>query len=243
MSTNELNERFRVVYEELQKRGAIVKSNPEKSKSMFAFNIFGNKSYGFLIDKCLRNERKISFKHAQKLSDYYQVRLDFMTKGELPIFQDEVQHTAGRMTDSEVRYIETGRSNILFSTAAAFASNTFGMSNNEEYTENFSIPGIHGEHVAFVIDGNSMYPTITNSDMVICRFLNTGERIIDNQIYVIRTFDNNLLVKRVQQIVGQNNETIELKLISDNYIEHDPFFIPIEEVRDLLKVVHKVTPL
>ncbi len=243
MNTNDLNERFKIVYQQLEEQEKIVKNNPEKSKSMFAFRIFGNKSYGFLIDKCLRNERKISFKHAQKLAKYYQVRLDFMTKGELPIFEKELGQTANRQTDSEVRYISPSKSNILFSTAAAFASNTFGMGSNEEYIENFHIPGIHGDHVAFVIDGNSMYPTITNGDMVICRFLNTGEPLVENQIYVIRTHDNNLLVKRIQKNLGKNNEIIELKLISDNYMEHDPFMIPIEEVRDLLKVVHKVTPL
>ena len=243
MNKNELNERFKKVYHELEKRGEIVKSNPAKSKSIFALNIFGNKSYGFLIDKCLRNERKISFKHAQRLSEYYQVRLDFMTKGEFPIFEDEVVEGSHRASESEVRYVESGKSNIIFSTAAAFASNTFGMENNQEQTHHFHIPGIHGEHVAFVIDGNSMYPTINNGDMVICRFLNTGERVHENQIYVIRTYDNNLLVKRVQQILGENKEIIQLKLISDNYMEHDPFIIPIEEVRDLLKVVHKVTPL
>lgn len=243
MPSNELNERFKIVYQALQDRGEIVKSNSEKSKSVFANYIFGNKSYGFLIDKCLRNERKISFKHAQKLEEHYHVRLDYMTKGEMPVFQDEVIPVASRAPSSEVRYVEKGNSNILFSTAAAFATNTFGMNSSEEYTENFSIPGIHGEHVAFVIDGNSMYPTITNGDMVICRFLNTGERVVDKDIYVIRTFDNNLLVKRLQRIFDKKNKLVELKLISDNYIEHDPFFIPIEEVRDLLKVVHKVTRL
>ena len=125
MNTNELNERFKQVYQALEKRGEIVKSNPAKSKSIFALKIFGNKSYGFLIDKCLRNERKISFKHTQRLSEHYQVRLDFMTKGEQPIFEDEEVAGMHKKSDSEVRYVESGKSNIIFSTAAAFAQNAF----------------------------------------------------------------------------------------------------------------------
>jgi len=245
MSANSLNERFKTVYKLLKEKGEIVKSSPTKSKSIFALNIFGNKSYGFLIDKCLRNERKIKLKHAQRLTKHYEVRLDYMIKGELPVFEyEEEEFLPARPMNDEVRPVHNQSSNILFSTAAAVASNTFDVGNEEE-TEHFRIPGIgvHGEHVAFMIDGNSMYPTIASGDMVICRPLHSGERMIENQIYVVRTFDNNLLVKRVQKEVGHNKEIVHLKLISDNYMEHDPFLVPIEEIRDLLKVVHKVTPL
>lgn len=134
------------------------------------------------------------------------------------------------------------KKNILFSSISAFASSTVDVGVHED-SERFYIPKMSGEHIAFYIKGNSMSPTIADGDMVICRSLETNDRIIENEIYAIVTKSGNVMVKRIQNILNKNRQVVAFKLISDNYLEHDPFSVPVNDVRKLLKVVRKLTEI
>lgn len=133
------------------------------------------------------------------------------------------------------------KKNIIFSTMSALASGAIDIGVHED-TERFYIPKMQGEHYAFYVKGNSMSPTIADGDMVICRPMESHERIIENQIYAVSTKSGNLMIKRVQKIY-KNQQVHELKLISDNFLEHDPFLVPIQEVQKLMKVVRKLTDI
>ena len=51
----------------------------------------------------------------------------------------------------------------------------------------FSVPGLAGQLIAFEINGDSMMPTITSGDIVICAPLERGDVLRDNHVYVIVT--------------------------------------------------------
>ena len=131
--------------------------------------------------------------------------------------------------------------NILFTNVEAFASNTIGVDLWEQ-NERFRIPGIKGDLVAFYINGDSMKPTISASDMVICSPISMEDEIEEDEIYAVVS-STCVWVKRVQKCFDRHGRWTHLRLISDNSDEFDPFIIENSEVRSLLKVTRRITGL
>ena len=238
-STNrtELNQRFIIVYNELKKRGEVVKNNREKSKSAFAAKL-GTK--GHIIDKWLRGERQITYDQAKALCQYYGVSEGYMFQGEGEAFPNKKRLPAPEQKLADVLNIPFSP-NILFTNVEAFSSNTVGVDLLEE-NQRFHIPGVFGDLVAFNINGNSMSPTISNGDMVICMPLEDNKEVRDNEVYAV-VANNSVWVKRVQRLYDRHGRWTHLKLISDNYEEFDPFLLEIKEIRKLLKVKRRLTGL
>ena len=232
----ELNRRFAQVYQQLIQKGVIVKNNRQKSKSAFAESI-GTK--GHIIDLFLCNNRKITYEQAKQLCLKYQVNEAYMFQGIGEAFGTQ------NIPDSEERLaMALGINfspNILFTSVEAFASNTIGVDLLEE-NEHFHIPGVKGDLVAFNINGESMSPTISAGDMVICAPLESNTEMIDNEIYAVVT-NQSVWVKRVKRCFDRHNNWTHLKLVSDNFQEFDPFIIEIGEVHKLLKVSRRLTNL
>jgi phage repressor protein C with HTH and peptisase S24 domain len=244
-----LNERFKVVFEALEEKGEVVKSSRKKGISNFAEKITGKKAYGHIIRACLNNERYITYQQAHLLVKHYQVNPLYLFEGQGAIFaaanEEAPLPTNGSPKSdtpppTEAPYVPVPKTNIIYSSLSAFASSTVDVGVQED-SERFYIPGMQGEHIAFYIKGASMSPTIADGDMVICRAIDTNERIIENEIYAIVTNAGNVMVKRVQKIHDKHRQLKGLKCISDNYLEHDPFTLAIHEVRKLLKVERKLT--
>jgi phage repressor protein C with HTH and peptisase S24 domain len=249
-----LNERFKIVFKLLVDKGEIVKNSREKGMSNFADKIMGNKSYGHIIRAYLKetDARTITYTQAKRLAKFYHINWSYMSEGVGDIFTSSNHYKedsssnetlAGSPKSDDTKLdlpLTEHKTNILFSSISAFASSTVDVGVHEG-SEQFYIPGMQGEHIAFYIKGESMTPTIDDGDMVICRSLEPHERIIENEIYAIVTNNGNVMVKRVQKILNKHRQLQQLKLISDNYLEHDPFTIPINEVRKLLKVERKLT--
>jgi phage repressor protein C with HTH and peptisase S24 domain len=245
-----LNERFKVVFEALAEKGEVVKSSRKKGISNFAEKITGKKAYGHIIRACLDGKRYITYQQAHLLVKHYQVSPLYLFEGQGAIFAnmetEQLSNNGSPKSDtpiaapSEEAYQPNHKPNVIFSTQSAFASSTVEVGVQED-SERFYIPGMQGEHIAFYIKGASMSPTIADGDMVICRAIDTNERIVDNEIYAIVTSSGNVMVKRVQKILNKTRQVKGIKCISDNYLEHDPFTLAIHEVRKLLKVERKLT--
>lgn len=233
-----LNERFIEVFKLLEASGQIVRSDRKLGLSAVAEKVFGDRRYGSLLNQFLNGKRKITFEQAEQFCEAFNASRDYLFKGEgLPFLEAN-----NRSLTSNVRILGAQRANILFSDIEALASSAIDISVHEN-TERFSIPGLDGgEYVAFYISGNSMSPTIADSDMVICRELQSSDSIADNHIYAIVT-DNAVLVKRIQKIYSKTKRLIKLKLISDNYLEHDPIILNLQQVRKILKVERKLASL
>lgn len=94
-------------------------------------------------------------------------------------------------------------------------------------------------NLAFYIQGNSMAPTISNGDMVICRELEPFENIEENELYAVITISGAVIIKRVQNVRrNRNSQIIQLKLVSDN--EETPLKIPTCNIKTLLKVEERL---
>jgi hypothetical protein len=229
-----LNERFKSVYQELLNRGVIIKSNREKSKTVFA-NKLGTK--GHIIDLYLQDKRKITYEQAKRLCSVYKVNEAYMFQGQGKPFN-------GQLPKEDRLAMALGidfNPNILFTNIEAFSSNTVGV-DLLEANDHFHIPGLLGELVAFNINGDSMAPTIRTGDMVICNPIETVKEMKDNDIYAVVT-NQSVWVKRVQRCFDPHGRWTHLKLISDNFQEYDPFLVEIKEVRKLLKVKRRLTGL
>lgn len=109
---------------------------------------------------------------------------------------------------------------------------------NEEYLEEKAvriyIPRIDKEARTFVITGTSMLPIIYDGDWVIAVEAAINE-IEDNSIYAIVC---NSLGINVKYIVAQKEG---LLLISANQKEYQPFVVPYKEIREVWKVVLRLT--
>lgn len=233
-----LNERFKYAFKILEERGEIIRNDHSKGFSAVAETIFNNRAYGHLINKFLNDERYIKFEQAERFCEGYNVSLDFIFKGEGKAFvpKKTEQNNGYRAPQENVH------STVLYSNVAALASSALGIDMYES-AETFSIPGLKGgEYIAFSISGSSMSPTLEEDDIVICRPLEGVEKIKDNEVYAVVS-DNGVQVKRVQKIYSRTGKLIRLKMISDNYLEHDPFLMTIGEVRQILKVDRKLTAL
>lgn len=232
-----LNERFVKVFELLEERGVVVK-NDRNGKGMgdFAEKLLGNRAYGHIIRAYLNegDKRVISYSQARTLCREFGVSETYMLDGVGTPFGFDLP-PVNVNSDG----VTTG--NILYTSTEAFAGAALGADSfTKEDNAYFSVPGLSGNGlVAFPINGNSMEPVIQDSDMVVCRQIESVENLVDNDIYAVKN-NGQLWVKYVQKIYHGKRCT-HLKLISANHLEHDPFIEEVSVHTRLYKVIRRVS--
>lgn len=223
-----VNQRFKQVYEALEKYNLI------KGKSDIAKKLG---TYNHVINSILKGQRNITVDQLNKLFDTYGVNANFLFGNSEDMFLE----TPGDIpTRSLQERQQGGRENITLVPERALAGYALEFDDQSylESLQKFSIPGYEGDLIAFEISGDSMLPTITNGDVVICEPMERGEPLRDNQVYVVVT--DVVVTKRIQQI-KEGNAIAQLRLISDNSAVYKPYEIELEEVRQILKVKCRLT--
>jgi hypothetical protein len=235
----QLNERFKKVFQLLEERGEIL-PNDRNGKGIgdFAERILGNRAYGHIIRAFLNPEDKrcIDYRHARALCHEYGVNESYLIDGMGTPF--------GFDLPEENHPVAAYSGNILYTTTEAFAGSSVDVGGfaKEDY-EFFSVPGISGAGlVAFPINGNSMEPVINDGDTVICREVSSLSEVKDNKIYAVKS-NGSLWVKYVQRIFDKNGRAVQLKMVSANHLEHDPFVEDINEYTRLYKVIRRISDL
>lgn len=224
-----VNQRFRQVYNYLEKAGTI------KGKSDIAKKLG---TYNHVINSILKGQRNITVDQLLRLFEHYRVNANFL------FGQSEEMLLAQTDGDIPIRSLyerrEAGRQNIVLVPERAIAGYAVEHQDDAylDQLQRFSVPGIEGDLTAFEINGDSMLPTITNGDLVICETLAPGDRIYDNHVYVVVT--EIVVAKRVQQLKEEDG-VYALRLISDNSSVYRPYDVDREEVRQLLKVKWRLT--
>ncbi|MEM6966842.1 MAG: S24 family peptidase [Bacteroidota bacterium] len=240
----QLNNRFIEVFKLLQERGEIV-LNDRGGKGMgdFAKKILGNRAYGHIIRAYLNQDDKrvIDYHQARAVCREYGVNESYLIDGEGTPFGFDLPKT----TQSHAPMPMQG--NILFTTVQAFAGSGTGLDgaspSTDEENEYFAIPGMSGSGmVAFSIEGNSMEPVINDSDIIICREVQSLNEIKDNDIYAVKS-NGSLWVKYVKRIFNNRGRIVALKLISANSLEFDPFEEEVNEYTRLYKVESRISSL
>ncbi|MBP6183882.1 MAG: S24 family peptidase [Saprospiraceae bacterium] len=232
-----LNERFIKVFDILEARGVIVLNDRDgRGMGDFAERILGNRTYGHIIRAFLNREdrRVIDYHHAQTLCKEFGVNENWMLHGKGTPFGIEPGYQSAQVPRKT-------SNNILFTTTQAFAGSTIGADSfDKEDLDFFHIPGLAGkEFVSFPIKGNSMEPVINDEDIVICKAVDSIEKIRDNDIYAVKS-NGAIWVKYVQKIPDHKGRVRHLRLISANHLEHDPFEEEVNEYTRVYKVVRRI---
>lgn len=236
----ELNHRFCTAFKLLEERGVIIKNDRGgKGIGDCAEKVLGNRAYGHIIRNFLNEsgDRFISYTQARAFCREYGINESWMLDGEGSPFGMILPKTTPQLTNVPLS------GNILFTTVSAFAGTSIDAGSMvDEEVSFFSLPELKGTGlVAFPVNGNSMEPIIDNGDLVVCREVERLMDIVDNEIYAVKN-NGSVWIKNVQKIVHKN-QVRQLKLISANYLEHDPFIEDVNEFTRLYKVVRKITEL
>lgn len=100
------------------------------------------------------------------------------------------------------------------------------------------VPGYEDCNFGMHVYGHSMYPTIENGSLILCRKVNDKTVIMYGEIYLIRTADY-LMVKRIQK----NGKASNVLCTSDNFEKRsedfrrfEPFELPVDKIIDLYLV-------
>jgi phage repressor protein C with HTH and peptisase S24 domain len=223
---NPVNKRFREVYK------ALDSNNQIKGKSDIARELG---TYNHVINSILKGKRNITVDQLNKLFEIYKVNANYIFGGFEPMFEEDSEFQSLGYGSLQ----QAGRKNITLVPQKAMAG--FALdSNNPAYLDQlqkFSIPSMEGELIAFEISGDSMMPTITSGDMVVCERVERDTPLKDNAVYVIVT--DVVVAKRIQQI-KKGTTASSLRLISDNTIYH-PYEVDLTDVSQILKVKCRLT--
>ncbi|MFK8102628.1 MAG: helix-turn-helix transcriptional regulator [Saprospiraceae bacterium] len=227
-SSTVVNQRFSLVYTALENNNLI------RGKSDLAQKLG---TYNHVINSILKGQRNVTVEQLNKLFDYYEVNANFVFGQSDTIFLKRTG-TGSIPTRGMEEQSSQGRKNIVLVPDRATAG--YALAHQDaSYLENlprFSIPGIEGGAlVAFEISGDSMMPTITNGDLVVCEKIERGEPLRDNQVYVI--VSDVVVAKRIQQIKSKD----QLRLLSDNATVYQSYTIDFEDIRQILKVKCRLT--
>lgn len=95
---------------------------------------------------------------------------------------------------------KSGKDNVVMIPVKARAGYLLGYGDREFISElpTYHLPNLQGGTFrAFEVDGHSMTPTLSSSDIVIAEWVDDFDHITDDRVYVIVTKDEGILVKRV----------------------------------------------
>jgi len=238
----ELNDRFRVVFALLEERGVIVK-NDRGGRGMgdFAEKILNNRAYGHIIRAYLNpdDKRVISYSQARTLCREFGVSEAYVLDGIGSPFDTEPPVPQGIVealnASGKIRFTS-------FDAFAGYATDS-GAVALEQDAEYFNLPGLNGEGmVAFPINGNSMDPVILDGDVVICEEVQSLRDIREGTIYAVKS-DGSVWIKYVRPITDGRGRITQLKLISANHLEHDPFVEDVNERTQIYRVVRRISAL
>lgn len=238
----ELNDRFRVVFALLEERGVIVK-NDRNGRGMgdFAQKLLNNRAYGHIIRAYLNpdDKRVISYSQARTLCREFGISEPYMLDGVGGPFDTEPAVPEAILdainAPGKIRFTS-------FDAFAGFATDSGAVARETE-SEYFNLPGLSGEGlVAFPISGNSMEPIINDGDVVICEEVASLKQIRENTIYAVKS-DGSVWIKYVRPIKDGRGRIAQLKLISANHLEHDPFTEDVNERTQLFQVVRRISAL
>jgi hypothetical protein len=225
-SENIVNQRFRQVFEALEKNNLI------KGKSDIAKQLG---TYNHVVNSILKGDRNITVEQLHKLFELYGIDANFVFGFTNQMFKRAMDSAIPVRSLDERQF--GGRPNITLVPNRAMAGYALEHSDKGYLSDlpKFSIPHLDGNLIAFEITGDSMYPTITNGDIVVCEPLERGDPLRDNNVYVVVT--DVVVAKRIQQLKNGS----QVRLISDNGAVYKPYEVDTEDIRQVLRVKCRLT--
>ncbi len=230
--TNEVTKRYINCVERLKKKGRI------KSYRQFALSL---DYFPQGLNKILKGERNVTVELILKSSQLYDFSTEYLFHGRGVMFTKE-------KIDNSILTVVTDDNDIEkivyvpISAQAGYAGNTTNpIFFQEMFT--FSLPGFGfntSTHRCFDVSGDSMEPSITSNDQLICSFVDPDlwlTNIRNNMVYVIVT-TNSVFVKRVSKHPHDYESII---LMSDNKF-YEPFQLKFNDIKEIWTVKLKLSP-
>lgn len=231
-SDSVVNQRFVNIYKILEDKHLI------RGKSDLAKHLG---TYNHVINSILQGKRNLTVEQIHQLCETFDIDANYLFGLDVPPFRN----TSDNDRDDSSEIVGSGRQNIRLVPQKALAGYALDFQDPTYFKElpGFSIPGMEGELLAFPVSGDSMLPTITSGDLVICEALErpldgSFPVIRDNEVYVI--VSDVVVVKRVQQLKTDGQVT-QLLLISDNTSVYQPYQLDLEEIKQVLRVKRRLT--
>ncbi len=225
-----VNQRFKQIFSYLEEH-RIIKGKSDVAKKLGTYN--------HVINSILKGQRNITVDQLHRLFDHYSVNANYLFGQSEDMFLPGTAYT-NLTTHPFSANRQMGRLNITLVPERAVAG--YAVAHQEaDWMSNlprFAIPGVEGNDlIAFKISGDSMLPTITNGDIVVCENVEKGAALRDNHVYVVVT--DVVVAKRIQQL--RKGKEGSLRLLSDNATVYQPYDIDLTEVRQILKVKCRLT--
>ncbi len=221
-----VNQRFKKVFEELEKRNLI------KGKSDIA-NQLG--TYNHIVNSILKGQRNVTVDQLKQLFNIYQIDANYLFGLSDTMFVDEALTSIDK---NELHYAPNANITLIPHKALAGVAIDTNEISQQEDLPRFSVPSMNGNLIGVEISGDSMMPTLANGDIVVCEEVERGDALRENNIYVIVT--DVVVAKRIQQIRSEKGLT-RLKLISDNSTVYKPYDLDLSEINHLFKVKCRLT--
>ncbi len=239
-----LNERFIKIFEELERQGKVVK-NDRGGKGMgdFADKILGKRGYGHIIRAFLnRNDKRVlDYKHIDPLCKHYGVNRNYLLYGTTPMFGNA---PVKKYASSDISVPTMSSGNIIFTSVSALAgSGIDAASSSTEKLSSFTIPGVAGTGLyALEVEGDSMEPLLNSGEIVICEQIDYLNQIKENEVCVVKT-EGDVWIKYVQLVKDKGGRLKQVKLISENKLEYDPFVVDINESLRIFRVIRRISEI
>lgn len=231
-SENIVNQRFREVFSRMEDM-QLIKGKSDIAKKLGTYN--------HVINSILKGDRNITVDQLHKLFEIYHVDANYIFGLQPEMFSHPPSSQSNLATFSKSDRLFSEKSNITLVPNRALAGYAVEHPDDNFLSDlpKFSIPNLDGNLIAFEISGDSMYPTITNGDIVVCEPLERGDPLRDNNVYVVVT--DVVVAKRIQQIRSEGNIPTQLRLISDNGAVYKPYEVDLEDIRQILRVKCRLT--
>lgn len=94
--------------------------------------------------------------------------------------------------------------------------------------------------LAFCIQGDDMFPTLNNDDVVICSELTVFDQLEERELYAVVTCDGAVLVKRLHSIKrNRHNQITQLKWICDKHPNRTEL-LHRKDIRQILRIQQRL---
>lgn len=171
------------------------------------------------------------------LSYYTDINLNWLLTGQGSMLKSEEKEDKIIAERIDTFSINVSSDNLIpimdIETIGGFGSANFSISQSN-ITDYCQIPAFKGKKVDFMIPvrGFSMYPRYKTGDLVACTIISENTFIQWNEIHVIATREQGILLKRL----NKSEKEGYLKAISDNK-DFPPIDIPESEITGIALVV------
>ncbi len=189
--------------------------------TVFEKSINASNGYVNSISKGIGEEKRFLI-----LEKYPNLSIEWLLtgKGEMLKSIKEPQNPIAVVADEGIPLVE-------IEAVGGFGNNDFAI-NQTDIIGRYLIPDFDQASFMLRVRGDSMSPRYSSGDLVACRVLRESQFIQWNEVHVIATREQGILIKRLRK--GSNNKTF--LAVSENP-DYPPFEIPQDEITGIALVL------